>query len=162
MSWTKLTEKLTCLNQYFFLATQSPRKNVQHLCFIFFAVPALRSGDYTETCGIFLEKHLCRCYVLPELHKIISMLSRRCQVCDNTKPRPQTHKVSPPQPHTFNREVGVNVFEIVDSVCMRFDLECCLYGNYIRSSMDCERVRDPWFSTITYMSAIWLAWACSL
>ena len=38
----------------------------------------------------------------------------RCQVCDNTKPRFQTHKVSPPLP-----EVGVDVFEIVDSVGMR-------------------------------------------
>ena len=44
----------------------------------------------------------------------------RCQGCDNTRPRPQTHKVSPPRPYTFNDEVGVDVFEIVDSVGMRF------------------------------------------
>ena len=40
----------------------------------------------------------------------------RCQGCDNTKPRPQTYKVSPPRPYTFNHEVGLDVFEIVDSV----------------------------------------------
>ena len=44
----------------------------------------------------------------------------RCQGCDSIKPRPQTHKVSPPRPYTFNHEVGVDVFEIVDSVGMRF------------------------------------------
>ena len=46
----------------------------------------------------------------------------RCQGCDNTKPRPQTHKVLPLRPFllTFNHEVGVDVFEIVDSVGMRF------------------------------------------
>ena len=38
------------------------------------------------------------------------------QGCDNTRPGPQTHKVSPPRPWTFNHEVGVDVFEIVDSV----------------------------------------------
>ena len=31
----------------------------------------------------------------------------------------QTHKVSPPRPHTFNHEVGVYVFEIVDIVGVR-------------------------------------------
>ena len=46
----------------------------------------------------------------------------RCHGCDNTKPRPQTHKVSPPRPCTFNHEVGVDVFEIVDSVGMRFSI----------------------------------------
>ena len=46
----------------------------------------------------------------------------RCQGCDNKKPRPQTHKVSPPRPHTFNHEVGVDGFEIVDSLGMRFSI----------------------------------------
>ena len=46
----------------------------------------------------------------------------RCQGCDNTKPRPQTHKVSPPRPYTFNHEVGVDVFQIVDSVGVRFSI----------------------------------------
>ena len=46
----------------------------------------------------------------------------RCQGCDNTKPRSQTHKVSPPRPYAFNHEVGVDVFEIVDSVGMRFSI----------------------------------------
>ena len=46
----------------------------------------------------------------------------RCQGCDSTVPRPQTHKVSPPGPETFNHQVGVDVFEIVDSVGMRFSI----------------------------------------
>ena len=46
----------------------------------------------------------------------------RCQGCDNTKPRPQTHKVSPPRPYMFIHEVGIDVFEIVDSVGMRFSI----------------------------------------
>ena len=46
----------------------------------------------------------------------------RCQACDNTMPRPQTHKVSLPRPYTFYHEVGVDVFEIVDSVAMRFSI----------------------------------------
>ena len=46
----------------------------------------------------------------------------RCQGCDNAKSRPQSHKVSPPRPYTFNHAVGVDVFEIVDSVGMRFSI----------------------------------------
>ena len=34
----------------------------------------------------------------------------------------QTHKVSPPRPRMFNHEVEVDVFEIVDSVGMRFSI----------------------------------------
>ena len=44
----------------------------------------------------------------------------RCQGCDNTRPRPQTHKVSPPRPCTFNHEVGVDVCEIVHSAGVRY------------------------------------------
>ena len=46
----------------------------------------------------------------------------RCQGCDNAKPIPQTHKVFPPRPYTFNHEVGVDVFEMVDSIFMRFSI----------------------------------------
>ena len=52
----------------------------------------------------------------------------RCQGCDNKKPRPQTHKVSPPRPYTFNHEVGVDVFEIVDSVGKRFSILNAVLG----------------------------------
>ena len=53
------------------------------------------------------------------------------QVCDNTKPRPQTHKVSPPRPCTFNHEVGVDVFEIVDTVGRPFSiLNAVCMGNH--------------------------------
>ena len=51
----------------------------------------------------------------------------RCLGCDNTKPKPQTHKVSPPRPYTFNHEVGVDVFEIVDSLGMRFSILNAVY-----------------------------------
>ena len=41
-----------------------------------------------------LPQHLCRCHVLPKLHKIISMLQRHFDVRDATthKPRPQTQQ----------------------------------------------------------------------
>ena len=55
------------------------------------------------------------------LHYINAAMTFRCQGCD-TRPRPQTHKVSPPRPDVFNHEVGVDVFEIVDSVGMRFSI----------------------------------------
>ena len=57
----------------------------------------------------------------------------RCQGCDDTMPKPQTHKVSPPRPYTFNHEVGVDVFEIVDSVGMLFSIlnTVCLYGSNV-------------------------------
>ena len=55
-------------------------------------------------------------------HYINAAKTFRCQVCDNTRPKPQTHKVSPPRPCTFDHEVGVDLFEIVDSVGMRFSI----------------------------------------
>ena len=124
MSWKKLTEKLTCLNRCLFLVIQRQRKNAQHLGFVFLAELALRSDDYIETCDIHRTKHSCKCIVPLELRKIISMLQRHFDVrgCDNTGPRPQAHKVSPTRPKTFNHEVGVDVFEIVDSVGMRFSI----------------------------------------
>ena len=70
MSWKKLSEKLICLNRYLFLVTQSPKKNVLRPGFVFSAVSALQSDDYIETCDIYLEKHLCRCYELLEHHKV--------------------------------------------------------------------------------------------
>ena len=76
--------QLICLNGCFFLVTQSPRKNVLHLGFVFLAVLALRSGDYIETCDIYREKHSCRCYVLSELHKTTSVLRRLFDASDAT------------------------------------------------------------------------------
>ena len=105
--------------------------------------------------------HSCRCYVLPELHKTFSSAAKtfRCWGCDDAKPRPQTHKVSPPRPSTFNHEVGVGVFEIVDSVGLALlNPECCLCGNHVRSSMDCEGIREPRFSIVTCMSTSFHTW----
>ena len=72
----KPIEKLICLNRCLYLVTQSQRKNVWHLGFVFLAVLALRSDDYIETCDIYQKKHSCRCNVLPELHKTISVPPR--------------------------------------------------------------------------------------
>ena len=56
----------------------------------------------------------------------------RSQRCDNTKPRPQTHKVLQSRPYTFNDEVGVDLIEIVDSVGMRFSIlnAVCMGSTY--------------------------------
>ena len=78
--WKKQIEMLICLNRYLYLVTHSPRKNAWRPGFVFLAELALQSDDHIETCDIYLEKHLCRCYVLPEHHKIISMLPRHFDV----------------------------------------------------------------------------------
>ena len=80
----KLTKELVCSSEYLFLVTQSQRKSVWDLGFVFLAVPALRSGDCIETCGIYLEKQFCRCNVLPDLHETFSILSRLFDVKDVT------------------------------------------------------------------------------
>ena len=68
-------------------------------------------------------------------HYISAAKTFRCQGCDNAKPRPQTHKVSPPRPYTFNHEVGVDVFEIVDSNGVRFSIlnAVCMGRTYDQS-----------------------------
>ena len=40
--------------------------------------------------------------------------SYRCNICDQTKKAPPTHKVGMPKPYEFNVEVGVDVVEIKD------------------------------------------------
>ena len=118
-----LTEKLVCLNRCLFLVTRSPGKNVASW---------LRLPRRARVAIRRLHRNLRH---LPK-EALVQMLrvarapqdcfsaakTFRCQRCDNTKPRPQTHKVSPPRPWTFNHEVGVDVFEIVDSVGMRFSI----------------------------------------
>ena len=95
----------------------------------------------------------------------------RCQGCDNTKPRPQTHKVSSPRPYTFNHEVGVDVFEIVDSVGMRFAIlnAVCMETTYDQAWI--VRVRELRFSGVTCVFTSFRTWldvlgrlalACSL
>ena len=94
-------KKLICLNRYLFLLTQSPKNNVLRPGFVFLAVPALQSD-----------------------HKTISMRPRPFDVRDaTTRCRDLKHT----QCHhldtcTFNHEVGVDVFEVVDSVGMRFSM----------------------------------------
>ena len=57
----------------------------------------------------------------------------------------ETHKVSPPRLYTFNHEVGVDVFEIVDSVGMRFSIlsVVCMGTTYEQTWIVRERVREP-------------------
>ena len=43
-----------------------------------------------------------------------------------------------------------------------FDLECCLYGNHLRSSMDCERIREPRFPVVTFMFTCFRTWLDAL
>ena len=81
----------------------------------------------------------------------------RGQGCDNTKPTPQTHKVSTPR-YVQSRSGTRCVRDRRLSRRALFDLECCLHGNHLRSSMDCERVRDYWFSIISCMSTSLRAW----
>ena len=55
--------------------------------------------------------------------------SYRCNVCEQIKPIPQTHKVAPPKPYTFNAEIGVDVLEVTDSAGTHYDiLNCVCYG----------------------------------
>ena len=87
-------------------------------------MPALQSDEYIETCDILTEKHLCRCCEPPELHKTVSMRSTPFDVRDATTrcrdpKHTQCHHLDP---CTFNHEVGVDVFEVVDSVGMRFSM----------------------------------------
>ena len=95
----------------------------------------------------------------------------RCQGCDNAKPKPQSHKVPPPRPYAFNHEVRVDVFEIVDSVGMRFSIlnAVCMGTTY--DQVWIVRVRGLRFPIVTCMSMSirtwldalgWLATACSV
>ena len=46
----------------------------------------------------------------------------RGNACESTQRRHVTHKVSPPKPYEFNREVGVDALEIKDAAGSRFDI----------------------------------------
>jgi len=48
--------------------------------------------------------------------------SHRCEACEQTKPKPRTHKVAPPKPYTFNHEVGIDVFEVKDAAGAFYDI----------------------------------------
>ena len=48
--------------------------------------------------------------------------SHRCATCEQTKPKPQTHKVSEPKPYIFNHEVGIDVIEVKDAAGTRYDI----------------------------------------
>ena len=84
MFWKKPFEKLTCSNRCVCLVTQNPRKHVWYLGFVFFAELALLSDDYIDIYDIYRKKHLCRCYVLPEFHKILSAPPRLSDARDAT------------------------------------------------------------------------------
>ena len=92
MHWKKPIEKLICLKRCLYLATQNPRKNVWHLGFAFLAELVLQSDGHIGNYDIYREKHSCRCYVPPELHKTISVPQRLFDVRDaNTQSRNLKH-----------------------------------------------------------------------
>ena len=113
----------------------------QHPGFVFLAVLALRSGEYIETCDIYREQHSCRCYVLPEHHKIISMQQRPFDVREATT---QSRDLKHTKYHTLDLARSITkwesiVFEIVDSVGIRFSiLNAVCMGTTFDQSMDCE------------------------
>ena len=124
MSGKKLTEKLICLNRCLFPGhPESEQKRLASW---------LRLPRCARVAIRRLQRnlrHLPREALVQMLraargpqHYIIAAKTFRGQGCDNTRPRPQTHKVSPPRPYAFNHEVVVDVFEIVDSVGMRFSI----------------------------------------
>ena len=108
---------------------------------------------------------MCRCYVLPEHHKIISMQQRHLDVrVVTTQSQDLKHtKDHHLEPYTFTHEVGVDVFEIVDSVAIRFSIlnAVCMGTTYDQAWI----VRVPetrWFSIISCMSASLRAWLDTL
>ena len=48
--------------------------------------------------------------------------SFRCDTCAVLHPKPQTHKISAPKPYVFNRDVGIDVFEVLDTEGQRYDI----------------------------------------
>ena len=73
----------------------------------------------------------------------------RCQVCDNTKTRTQTHTVAA----TTLRIVGVDVFEFLDAAGKRLlILNADCMGENVRSGMDCTGIRDSRFSIFSGVS----------
>ena len=51
----------------------------------------------------------------------------RCDVCEQTKPKPPTHKVSKPQrSYEFGKEVGIDVFTIKDDEGTHYDILNCV------------------------------------
>ena len=84
MPWKKLTEKLICLNIHLYQVTQKLRKKVWHPGFVFLDELVSQSNGNIEICDIYSKKHSCRCYVLPELHKTVSVPPRLFDVRDAT------------------------------------------------------------------------------
>ena len=90
--------------------------------------------------------------------------AHRCEACDTTKPKPQTHKVGRPKPYTFNHEVGIDVFEVTDATGTRFE---------IRNAVDmCTTYDQAWIvrhgttigppSSAAFLKAFmtgWVRWA---
>ena len=59
--------------------------------------------------------------MLLECHKTIDAAKTfRCHGCDNTRSRPRTRNIPPLLFYTLNHQVGVDVFEIIDPLGVRF------------------------------------------
>ena len=89
------------------------------------------------------KEHSCRCHVLPELHKITSTQPRLFDARDAfTRSRclKHTQGVTTSFLQVQSRSGGRCVRDRRLSWHSILNPECCLYGNYVPSSKDCERV----------------------
>ena len=133
----------------------SVRENVQSPVFVFLAELALQSDDHIETCDIF-GKHLCRCYVLKEHHKIVSMLQRHFDVRVVTT---QSQDLKHTKYHHLDLTHSITKWE---SMCSRSLTQSAyairswmLFGFSIISRMSTSL--RAWLDTLGL-----LAWTCSM
>ena len=151
----KLIEKLMCLNRYLVLVTQSPRTNGQHLGFVFLAVLALDQAITSKFATSTLRSTRADATCCPSSTRLYQC----CQDLSMSEMRQHEAETSNTQSVTTS---ALYVQSRSGSRCSRdrrisrhtlLDFERCLCGNHIRTSMDCERVRDSLFSIVTGMSA---------
>ena len=86
----------------------------------------------------------------------------RCEACDIHAPKKQTHKVAPPKPYVFNREVGLDVFEIKNVAGERYSVlnAVCLGTTFQLTWLVRQGGGTP--SSLTCLKAFvqgWVAWA---
>ena len=124
----KLIEKLIHLNKCLYPVTQSQRKNVWHLGFVSLAELALQSDGYIEICDTYRKKH-----------RTTSVLPRHFDARDVTT-QGQDPKHTRYHHLDFTQTITKwesDVFEIVDSVGMRFSIlnAVCMRTTYDQAWM---------------------------
>ena len=160
MSWMTLLEKLICLNRYLFLVTQSPRGTSSVLALSSSPCSrcdqAMESKPATSTSRSTCANATCcpSCTRLYQCCQDLSMPVMRQHQAETSNTQSVTTSTSYVQSRSGSRCVQDRSL----SRDALLDLECCLHGNDVQSSMGCERVRDSWFSIITCMSRSLRAW----